>query len=53
MADRRIKIELTCGGGGRSEERQSKIKERNMTLAKSQKRKLQKKLHNKAGTTES
>ena len=53
MADRRIKIELTCGGGGKGEERQSKIKERNVALAKSRKKKLKKRQLNKASATES
>ena len=40
MGGRRINIEVTCGGGGKSEQRLKKIRERNERLNKARKRRV-------------
>jgi nucleolar protein 6 len=39
MAGRRLNLEVTCGGGGKASERMKKIRDRNETLRKAQRRK--------------
>ena len=42
MDGRRLNIEVTCGGGGRSEGRIKRIKDRNEKLRKAKKKKIAK-----------
>ena len=42
LKGRRINVEVTCGGGGKGQERKEKIKERNEKLQQKKKHKKQK-----------